>query len=204
MIFLTVVACEICRNSYFDCADQRTGSGVWWELWVICCTLPVAMCSSNTLMEYKQHELAENVGDEKKIHKAEARAAIYSLKSLSSRSLSNRRSASASSTVSSQESAIPTIISRVSLDHGAFASQKPSPGTCFACRRRGPWRASCPLYQHSFSAAGKQWLAQYGFEGVAFSCIYCLSRCVSCLFTHTLFRFAILQIPNLLLRQSLI
>ena len=38
MIFLTVVACEIGRNSYFAGTDQRTGSGVWWELWVICCT----------------------------------------------------------------------------------------------------------------------------------------------------------------------
>ena len=38
MIFLTVVACEIGRNSYFAGTDQRAGSGVWWELWVICCT----------------------------------------------------------------------------------------------------------------------------------------------------------------------
>ena len=35
MIFLTVVACEIGRNRYFAGTDQRTGSGVWWELWVI-------------------------------------------------------------------------------------------------------------------------------------------------------------------------
>ena len=92
---------------------------------------------------------------------------------------------------------------RGSLVHGAFASQKPSSGTCFACRKSGPWRVSCPLYQHSSSAAGKQWLPQDGFEGVVFSCIYCLSRCASCTFTYTLFRFAILQIPNLLMRQSL-
>ena len=40
IIFLTVVACEIGRNTYFPGTDQRTGSGsgVWWELWVICCT----------------------------------------------------------------------------------------------------------------------------------------------------------------------
>ena len=38
MIFLTVVACEIGRNSYFAGTDQRAESGVWWELWVICCT----------------------------------------------------------------------------------------------------------------------------------------------------------------------
>ena len=24
--------------SYFAGTDQRTGSGVWWELWIICCT----------------------------------------------------------------------------------------------------------------------------------------------------------------------
>ena len=27
MLFLTVVACEIGRNGYFDGTDQRTGSG---------------------------------------------------------------------------------------------------------------------------------------------------------------------------------
>ena len=75
---------------------------------------------------------------------------------------------------------------RGSLVRGAFAFQKPSPGTCFACGKSGPWRASCPLYQHSSSAAGKQWLAQDGFEGVVFSCIYCLSRCASSTFTYTL------------------
>ena len=35
MIFLTVVACEIGRNRYFAGTGQTTGSGVWWELWVI-------------------------------------------------------------------------------------------------------------------------------------------------------------------------
>ena len=54
---------------------------------------------------------------------------------------------------------------RGSLVRSAFASQKPSPGTCFACAKSGTWRVSCPLYQHSSSAAGKQWLAQDGFEG---------------------------------------
>ena len=29
---------DIGRNSYFAGMDQRTGSGVWWELWVFCCT----------------------------------------------------------------------------------------------------------------------------------------------------------------------
>ena len=49
--------------------------------------------------------------------------------------------------------------------------------------------------------ASSRWLS---FEGVVFSWIYSLSRCVSCSFTHTLFRFAILQIANLLMRQFLI
>ena len=50
-----------------------------------------------------------------------------------------------------------------SLVRGAFASHKPSSGTSFACGKSGPWRVSCPLYQHSSSAAGKQWLPQDGF-----------------------------------------
>ena len=71
MIFLTVIACEIGRNCYFAGTDQRAGSGVWWELWAICftnsdlnqsrfsflrllfvsSTLPVAICSSDSLKE---------------------------------------------------------------------------------------------------------------------------------------------------------
>ena len=111
----------------------------------------------NTVKEYKQHELAENSEDEKKIYKAEARAARRSRRNLSGRSLSNHRSVSTSSTVSSQQSAIPTIISaRGSSDRGALASPKPSPGTCFACGKSGHWRSSCPLNQPSTLAPGKQ------------------------------------------------
>ena len=61
---------------------------------------------------------------------------------------------------------------RGSLVRGAFASQKPSPGTSFACGRSGPWRVSCPLYQHSSPAAGKQWLPQDGFEGAEFFSVF--------------------------------
>ena len=53
---------------------------------------------------------------------------------------------------------------RGSLVCGALASQKPSPGTSFACGESRPWRVRGPLYQHSSSAAGKQWLPQDGFE----------------------------------------
>ena len=135
-------------------------------------TLLVLIRSSNTVKECKQHELAENFDDEKKIYKAEARAARNPWLA----DHQTREAPPASSTVSSQQSAIPTIISRGSLDRGALASQKPSPGACFACGKNGHWRASCPLYQNSSSAAGKQWLVQDDFEGEVFSLIYCLSR----------------------------
>ena len=48
MLFLTVVACEIGRNRYFAGTDQRTGSGVWWELWLICRAIsdPLGICIS--------------------------------------------------------------------------------------------------------------------------------------------------------------
>ena len=48
MIFLTVVAYEIGRNRYFAGTDQRTGSGVLWELWVIYGTNsdPLEICIS--------------------------------------------------------------------------------------------------------------------------------------------------------------
>ena len=109
----------------------------------------------NTMQDYKQHELTKNSDDEKKIYKAEVRAARNSRRAMSSRSLSNQRSGPASSTVSSQQSAIPTIISWGYLGLRAFISQRPSSGTCFACRKSGHWRASCPLNQPSSSVAGK-------------------------------------------------
>ena len=48
MLFLTVVACEIGRNRYFAGTDQRTGSGVWWELWLISRAIsdPLGICIS--------------------------------------------------------------------------------------------------------------------------------------------------------------
>ena len=134
MIFLTVVACDIGRNSYFAGMGQRTGSGVWWELWVICCTnsdpleiwislgsaffayflfrqlcwlrsaLQILLRSRNKASSLKNSTMGKR-------YKAEARAARNSRKALSSRLLSNWWSASACSTISFQQSAIPTIIS---------------------------------------------------------------------------------------------
>ena len=51
MIFLTVVAREIGRNSYFAGTDQRTGSGVFLRLLFVSSTLPVAIRSSDSLKE---------------------------------------------------------------------------------------------------------------------------------------------------------
>ena len=158
MIFLRVVACEIGRKSYFVGTDQRTGSGGWWELWVICCknsdpleiwislgsaffasflfrqlcrlwsSLQIFLRSRNNASSLKTSAM-------RKRYKAEARAARNSRKAFSSKSLSNWWSASACSTISCQQSAIPTINHlRGSLVRHAFASQKPSPGSCFACR----------------------------------------------------------------------
>lgn len=111
----------------------------------------------NTVKEYKQHDLAEDSEDEKKIYKAEARAARNSRRNSNTRAVFSRKSSLASSTVSSQQSPIPVVTSRGFSDLRSFPpSQRPSPGTCFSCGKSGHWRSSCPLNSSSNSTVGKQ------------------------------------------------
>ena len=112
MIFLTVVVCEIGKNSYFARTDQRAGSGVWWELWVLYCTnsIPLEILISlgsdffayflfrqlcrlrsalQILLRSRNNARSLKTSAMRKRYKAEARAARNSRKALSSRSLSN-------------------------------------------------------------------------------------------------------------------
>ena len=112
MIFLTVVACETGRNSYFTGTDQRAGSGVWWELLVIGCTnsdpletwislgsaffayfLFRQLCrlwsALQILLRSRNNASSLKTSTIRKRYKAEAKAARNSRKTLSSWSLSN-------------------------------------------------------------------------------------------------------------------
>ena len=113
-----------------------------------------------TVQEYLQHELADDSDDEKKIYRAEARAAKNSRRSIfqrnASRSTSTVSSAQPASTATVQSSPIPTIVTRGTTFgqvSRAFGPQRFAAGACFACGKIGHWRASCPLNQQVSNGA---------------------------------------------------
>ena len=115
-----------------------------------------------TVQEYLQHELAEDSDDEKKIYRAEARAARNSKRWAFQRNVSrntNTVSQSQSSTTASvQSSPIPTIVNRGATFGQvtrAFGPQRLAPGACFACGKMGHWRASCPFHQQPNVGGGQ-------------------------------------------------
>ena len=109
-----------------------------------------------TVQEYLQHELAEDSDDEKKIYRAEARAAKIAKRTVFQRTAlrnSNIVAPAQSATATSvQSSPISTIVTRgppfVQYPR-AYGPQKPTPGSCFACGKIGHWRANCPLNQQA-------------------------------------------------------
>ena len=104
-----------------------------------------------TVVEYKQHDLAKNEEDYKKIYRAEARAARSTRRVGSSRGSYLRRSNQTASAFQEQAyhsrmgAQIPTIMSR----NQPHAVQKFS-GMCFSCGKPGHWKANCPSF-HSTS-----------------------------------------------------
>ena len=104
------------------------------------------------MQKYLQHELAEDSDDEKKIYRAESRAAKNSKRTAFQRNASRNTSAvsqaQSSKTASGQSSPIPTIVTRGATFgqvSRAFGSQRSAPGAFLACGKIGHWRASCPL-----------------------------------------------------------
>ena len=107
-----------------------------------------------TVQEYLKHELAEDSDDEKKIYRAESRAARNSKRWTFQRNVSRNTStvsqSQSSTTPSVQSSPIPTILNRGATFGQvtrAFGPQRLAPGACFVCGKMGHWRASCPFYQ---------------------------------------------------------
>lgn len=114
-----------------------------------------------TVEEYLQHELAEDSDDEKKIYRAEARAAKSTRKNFLSRQAVQKRNlislAPQPTSSAVQGSPITTVISRgaaATTHKEAYGFKKTLPGACFACGKFGHWRYSCPIY-HSASGASQ-------------------------------------------------
>ena len=118
--------------------------------------------SWKTVQEYLQHELAEDSDDDKKIYRAESRAATNSKRLTFQRNVSRNTStvsqSQSSTTASVQSSPIPTIVSKgATFDQvtRAFGPQRLAPGACFARRKMGHWRASCPFNQQPNVGGGQ-------------------------------------------------
>ena len=88
-----------------------------------------------TVLEYKHHDLAEDDEDEKKIYRAEARAARTS-KLFAARGSNSQRRGSSQLAVAP----LPNAFGRLNPQLSATRS----PGICFSCGKPGHWRAACP------------------------------------------------------------
>ena len=115
-----------------------------------------------TVQEYLQHELAEDSDDEKKIYRAESRAARnskrWTFQHNVSRNTSTVSQSQSSTTASVQSSPIPTIVNRGATFGQvtrAFGPQRSAPGACFACGKMGHWRASCQFNQQPNFGGGQ-------------------------------------------------
>ena len=94
-----------------------------------------------TVLEYKHHDLADDEEDEKKIYRAESRAA-RSTKRFTSRPMRQRSNVTSTSTTAQfSASQMPNLFSRVNPQ---LSSLRSASGLCFACGKTGHWRASCP------------------------------------------------------------
>ena len=92
-----------------------------------------------TGLEYKHHDLAEDDEDERKIYKAEARAARTSKSFVASGSNSQRRGSSVAPSSQLAVAHLPKAFGR--LNPPLLATR--SAGICFSCGKPGHWRAAC-------------------------------------------------------------
>ena len=94
-----------------------------------------------TVLEYKHHDLADDEEDEKKIYRAESRAA-RSTKRFTSRPTRQRSNVTSTSTTAQfSASQMPNLFSRVNPQ---LSSLRSASGLCFACGKPGHCKASCP------------------------------------------------------------
>ena len=93
-----------------------------------------------TVLEYKHHDLAEDDEDEKKIYRAEARAARTSKRFAARGSNSQRRGSSVARSSQLAVAHLPNAFGRLNPQLSATRSA----GICFSCGKPGHWRAACP------------------------------------------------------------
>ena len=100
----------------------------------------------STVEEYKQHNLAADSEDKKRIYSAErrARAVISSRKRKSSAMAATKRSSPLRGSVSSPGSQFQTQSHQPATASSGFLPRRPNIGTCFACGKTGHWRSCCP------------------------------------------------------------
>ena len=96
-----------------------------------------------TVLEYKHHDLADDEEDEKKIYRAESRAA-RAVKRSASRTAQNQRTfvpVIQPKTPQLVASHLPNLFPRVNHQQSAQISASDA---CVACGKPGHWRACCP------------------------------------------------------------
>ena len=113
-----------------------------------------------TILEYK-HDLADDEEGEKKIYRAESRAA-RSTKRFTSRSIRQRTNVpSTSTTAQLSASQLPNLFSRVNPQ---FSSQRSASGLCFACGKPAHWKAFSNLRFNvpSNTGQGSKFVRRFG------------------------------------------
>ena len=101
----------------------------------------------STVEEYKQHDLAADSEDEKRIYSAErrARAVMSSRKRKKSSAMAaTKRSSPLRGSVSSPSSQFQTQSHQPATATSGFLPRHPNIGTCFACGKTSHWRSCCP------------------------------------------------------------
>ena len=93
-----------------------------------------------TVLECKHHDLAEDDEDEKKIYRAEARAARTSKRFAVRGSNSQRRGSSVARSSQLAVAHLPNAFGRLNPQ----LSSTRSASICFSCGKPGHWRATCP------------------------------------------------------------
>ena len=96
-----------------------------------------------TVVEYKKHDLVEDEEDEKKIYRAEARAAREYKKFSSPRFYKFDRNIR--SVVPPSTNLHPNNYLHFNSAQPSYKSPYRASGVCFSCRKPGQWRAACPL-----------------------------------------------------------
>jgi hypothetical protein len=125
-----------------------------------------------TVLEYKHHDLAADEEDEKKIYRAESRAARNKKRP------ATRGSRRSNNTTSPQQfplsqSSFPPASTRTS----SYSGSPRSPGLCFACGKPGHWRVCC-----SNTTSSSMSLQSQPNEGVVYLGVCLVVFCCTCLF----------------------